>query len=127
MKKRTWKRMRKRDKVIERPRKREAAGRVTECTVYPIQLASQNVPSSFSSFLYHHHNYHTNLSNSTDARNFNIFHAIDVTVKVKSSQISFIAWKIRKIGEASADTAATEAHYMKGYYNLEEETIKVKI
>src|SRR6218665_915547 len=47
--------------------------------------------------------------------------------KVKSSQISFIAWKIRKIGEASADTAATEAHYMKGYYNLEEETIKVKI
>ena len=46
---------------------------------------------------------------------------------VKSSQISFIAWKIRKIGEASADTAATEAHYMKGYYNLEEETIKVKI
>jgi len=29
---------------------------------------------------------------------------------VKSSQISFIAWKIRKIGEASADTAATEAH-----------------
>src|SRR6218665_4149069 len=48
------------------------------------------------------------------------------TLKVKSvSQISFIAWKIRKIGEASADTAATEAHYMKGYYNLEEETIKV--
>jgi len=40
------------------------------------------------------------------------------------SQISFIAWKIRKIGEASADTAATEAHYMKGYHNLEEETIK---
>src|SRR6218665_355139 len=38
--------------------------------------------------------------------------------KIKSSQISFIAWKIRKIGEASADTAATEAHYMKGYYNL---------
>src|SRR6218665_301414 len=31
-------------------------------------------------------------------------------LKVKSSQISFIAWKIRKIGEASADTAATEAH-----------------
>ena len=45
---------------------------------------------------------------------------------VKSSQISFIAWKIRKIGEASADTAATEAYYML-YYNLEEETIKVKI
>src|SRR6218665_2310574 len=41
-------------------------------------------------------------------------------------QISFIAWKIRKIGEASADTAATETYYMKGYYNLEEETIKVK-
>src|SRR6218665_1608301 len=39
--------------------------------------------------------------------------------QVKTSQISFIAWKIRKIGEASADTAATEAHYMKGYYNLE--------
>ena len=48
-------------------------------------------------------------------------------LRVKSSQISFIAWKIRKIGEASADTAATEAYYMKGYYNLEEETIKVKI
>ena len=48
-------------------------------------------------------------------------------VKVKSSQISFIAWKIREIGEASADTAATETYYMKGYYNLEEETIKVKI
>ena len=47
--------------------------------------------------------------------------------QVKSSQISFIAWKIRKIGEASADTAATEAYYMKRYYNLEEETIKVKI
>ena len=46
--------------------------------------------------------------------------------QVKSSQISFIAWKIRKIGEASADTAATEIYYMKGYYNLEE-TIKVKI
>jgi len=43
------------------------------------------------------------------------------------SQISFIAWKIRKIGEASADTAATETYYMNGYYNLEEETIKVKI
>ena len=43
-----------------------------------------------------------------------------------TSQISFIAWKIRKIGEASADTAATETYYMKGYYNLEE-TIKVKI
>ena len=27
--------------------------------------------------------------------------------QVKSSQISFIAWKIRKIGEVSADTAAT--------------------
>ena len=47
--------------------------------------------------------------------------------QVKSSQISFIAWKIRKIGETSADTAGTEAHYMKGYYNLEEETIKMKI
>jgi len=45
----------------------------------------------------------------------------------QSSQVSFIAWKIRKIGEASADTAATETYYMKGYYNLEEETIKVKI
>ena len=45
----------------------------------------------------------------------------------KSSQISFIAWKIRKIMEASADTAATETYYMKGYYNLEEEKIKVKI
>ena len=44
---------------------------------------------------------------------------------VKSSQISFIARKIRKIGEASADT--TETYYMKGYYNLEEEPIKVKI
>ena len=46
--------------------------------------------------------------------------------KSSQSQISFIAWKIRKIGEASADTAATETNYMKGYYNLEEETIKVK-
>ena len=45
--------------------------------------------------------------------------------QVKSNIV--IAWKIRKIGEASADTAATEAHYMKRYYNLEEETIKVKI
>src|SRR6218665_4175476 len=52
---------------------------------------------------------------------------LTIQLQVKSSQISFIAWKIRKIGEASADTAATEAHYMKGYYNLEEETIKVKI
>ena len=48
-------------------------------------------------------------------------------MKVKSSQISFIAWQIRKIGEASVDTAANETYYMKGYYNLEEETIKVKI
>ena len=46
--------------------------------------------------------------------------------QVKSCQISFIAWKITKIGEASAETAATETYYMKGYYNLEEETIKVK-
>ena len=46
---------------------------------------------------------------------------------IKSSQISFIAWKIRKIGEASADTAATETYNRKGYYNMEEETIKVKI
>ena len=44
----------------------------------------------------------------------------------KSSQISFIT-KIIKNGEASADTAATETYYMNGYYNLEEETIKVKI
>src|SRR6218665_2178372 len=44
--------------------------------------------------------------------------------QVKSSQISFIAWKIRKIGEASADTAATETYYMKGYYNLEEEKME---
>ena len=44
----------------------------------------------------------------------------------KSSHISFIAWKIRKIGETSAHTAATETYYMKEYYNLEEETIKVK-
>ena len=48
-------------------------------------------------------------------------------IQVKSSQISFIAWKIRKIGEASADTTATDTYYMKGYYNLEEEKIKVKI
>ena len=53
---------------------------------------------------------------------FNVFLS-----NVKSSQISFIAWKIRKIGVASADTAATETYYMKGYYNLEEEKIKVKI
>jgi len=43
----------------------------------------------------------------------------------KSSQISFIAWKIRKIGEALADTATTEIYYIKGYYDLEE-TIKVQ-
>ena len=48
-------------------------------------------------------------------------------ILIKSSQISFIAWKIRKIEETSADTAATETYYMKGYYNLKEETIKVKI
>ena len=35
--------------------------------------------------------------------------------------------RLEKIGESSADTAATETYYMKGYYNLEEETIKVKI
>src|SRR6218665_1258668 len=58
---------------------------------------------------------------------YSIIHHNSIWIKSKSSQISFIAWKIRKIGEASADTAATEAHYMKGYYNLEEETIKVKI
>jgi len=51
--------------------------------------------------------------------------SVCVSVQVKSSQISFIAWKIRKIGEATADTAATETYYMRGYYNLEEETIKV--
>ena len=31
---------------------------------------------------------------------------IETAIQVKSSQISFIAGKIRKIGEASADTAA---------------------
>jgi len=36
----------------------------------------------------------------------------------RSSQISFIAWKIRKIGEASADTATGETYYIKGYYDL---------
>ena len=46
---------------------------------------------------------------------------------IKASQIALIASKIRKIGEASADTAATETYFMKGCYNLEEETIKVKI
>src|SRR6218665_696914 len=50
-----------------------------------------------------------------------------ISRQVKLSQISFIAWKIRKIEEASADTAATETYYMKGYYNFEEETIKVKV
>src|SRR6218665_3734178 len=34
--------------------------------------------------------------------------------------------KIRKIGEASADIAATETYYIKGYCDLEE-TIKVQI
>ena len=62
----------------------------------------------------------SNRTSSTAARSVRVF--IN-----KSSQISFVAWKIRKIGEASADTAATETYYMKGYYNLEEETIKVKI
>ena len=43
-----------------------------------------------------------------------------------SSQVSFITWQIRKIGEASADTATTETYYIQGYYNLEE-TIKAQI
>ena len=43
----------------------------------------------------------------------------------KSSQIFFIAWKIGKIGEASADTSTTETYYVKGYYDLEE-TIKLQ-
>src|SRR6218665_3462860 len=48
---------------------------------------------------------------------------------VKSSQVKYrlLHGRLEKIGEASADTAATETYYMKGYYNLEEETIKVKI
>jgi len=44
--------------------------------------------------------------------------------RLVKSNIVHCTWKIRKIGEASADTAATETYYMKGYYNLEEETIK---
>ena len=61
-----------------------------------------------------------------EARQISQHASREVTSVIKSSQISYIAWKITKIGEASADTAATETYYMKGYYNLEE-TIKVKI
>jgi len=48
--------------------------------------------------------------------------------QVKSSQVKFRLLherKIRKIGEASADTTATETYYIKGCYNLEE-TIKTQ-
>src|SRR6218665_3128219 len=46
-----------------------------------------------------------------------------------SSQVKYrlLHGSLEKNWEASADTAATETYYMKGYYNLEEETIKVKI
>ena len=67
------------------------------------------------------------LMNTTMVVNEDINLVYSQVKSVKSSQISFIAWKVRKIGEASADTAETETYYMKGYYNLEEETIKVKI
>src|SRR6218665_3286298 len=54
---------------------------------------------------------------------------IDTNKVDKSSQVTYrlLHGRLEKIGEASADTAATETYYMKGYYNLEEETIKVKI
>ena len=50
-------------------------------------------------------------------------------VSIKSSQVKYrlLHGRLERIGEASADTAATETYYMKGYYNLEEETIKVKV
>ena len=44
---------------------------------------------------------------------------------IKSIQISFIAWKIRKMREASSDTVATETYYMKGCYNLGYDRIPV--
>ena len=49
--------------------------------------------------------------------------------RVESSQVKYLLLhgRLERIGEASADTAATETYYMNGYYNLEEETIKVKI
>src|SRR6218665_60020 len=54
---------------------------------------------------------------------------MEVAPKSKSSQVKYrlLHGRLERIGEASADTAATETYYMKGYYNLEEETIKVKI
>ena len=45
----------------------------------------------------------------------------------QSSQYCLLHGRLERIGEGSADTAATETYYMKGYYNLEEETTKVKI
>src|SRR6218665_2946928 len=46
--------------------------------------------------------------------------------KVKSSQVKYrlLHGRLEKIGEASADTAATETYYMKGYYNLEKKRLK---
>ena len=41
-------------------------------------------------------------------------------VEPMSSQVKYrlLHGRLEKIGEASADTAATETYYMKGYYNL---------
>src|SRR6218665_3172285 len=57
----------------------------------------------------------------------NFFSPAKLNYSQMSSQVKYrlLHGILEKIGEASADTAATETYYMKGYYNLEEETIKV--
>jgi len=54
----------------------------------------------------------------------NGFVANSIEGSINQIKISFIKWQIRKIGEASADTAATET--WRGNYNLEE-AIEVQI
>ena len=79
---------------IGKQERRKAENKPSTTNNYTINLYEQNETK-------HSSNYSTFVSRTTSSQ-------------VKSSQISFIAWKIRKIGEASADTAATETYYMKG-------------
>jgi len=67
-------------------------------------------------------------------QSFKELEALEISSLSASQKVSLLQVKYRllhgrleRIGEASADTAATETYYMKGYCNLEEETIKVKI
>ena len=53
--------------------------------------------------------------------------ALAYSSQLSQAKCRLLHGRLERIGEASADTAATETYYMKGYYNLEEETIKVKI